>query len=485
MESCSREALEARLKESLSENMQLQKELAVKSFISEVTQLGNKQDDPQLIYKRIFILLSEIIHVNNLYIAIKENNLIHIPFIVDQNDDIGPDLLREDKNPELRHSLTGYAIDRGEKTALDRKGIEALRSEKKITMIGTLPNQWLFLPFLNNYIDGGIVVQSYVQEDGYSYNDMSILAYVAMNVGHIISTYKSKIKIQQQIKALTAAQKQLVHSEKMSSIGQLAAGIAHEINNPLGYVNSNLNSLKEYIKDIRDFSKDISNMNELADDVQLQMSMSDIQKRINELKDKNDISFIMEDTEELIKECLFGMDKIKKIIQSLKNFSHTGEDKKEIATINECIKESIIIVWNELKYHCEIITDYGVLPNTYCYPNQLNQIFMNLFINAGHAIKEKGVITVKTECVDKVILISISDNGSGINEKHVNQLFNPFFTTKPVGQGTGLGLSISFGIIESHGGTIEVESELGVGTCFTIHLPVVKNDEELHRNDSE
>ncbi|MEP1630870.1 MAG: ATP-binding protein, partial [Ekhidna sp.] len=200
---------------------------------------------------------------------------------------------------------------------------------------------------------------------------------------------------------------------------------------------------------------------------------------------KHDVEFMLSDTGEIIDECLFGMNKVKKIIQSLKNFSHAGEDKKELTDINACIKEAIIIVWNELKYHCELDTHYGEIPQTFCYPNQLNQIFMNLLINAGHAIKDKGIIRVETKCEGDLILISIADNGCGIDEEHLSQLFNPFFTTKPVGQGTGLGLSISYGIMESHGGKIEVESTVGEGTCFTIHLPIASEDSDSCEADDE
>jgi two-component system NtrC family sensor kinase len=198
---------------------------------------------------------------------------------------------------------------------------------------------------------------------------------------------------------------------------------------------------------------------------------------IKVLKNTHDVEFILSDTSELIKECLFGMEKVKAIIQSLKNFSHAGEDKKEKNNINNCIKEAILIVWNELKYHCEIIQNLGEVPDSYCYPSQLNQVFMNLLINAGHAIKENGKISVSTSFEQGVIFIKVEDNGSGIDEEHLSQLFNPFFTTKPVGQGTGLGLSISYGIIESHGGQIKVESEVGVGTRFLIQLPVIEEDD--------
>ncbi len=478
MESSDLDEYKTRVAELERENLQLQKELAVKSVISEISQMEVEQDNPNCIYERIFLLLTEIMEVDNFYIVLEENNLIEIPYITDQNDSIDPEQLKEQNNPKLRHSLTGYALAKRATVVLNQLEIEKLSKEEKIEVIGSIPKQWLFLPFHGEGIQGGIVVQSYAKEDSYSFNDMSILAYVTMHVGHFLSAHKARTQIEDQLAKLKAAQNQLVHSEKMASVGQLAAGVAHEMNNPLGYVNSNLNSLKEYVSDFSAFAKDVNSLTSQFKGDEEQVLIAEIQQQIAAINKQHDVEFIIEDTSEIINECLFGMDKVKKIIQSLKNFSHAGEDKRELTDINACIKEAIIIVWNELKYHCELDTHYGEIPPTYCFPNQLNQIFMNLLINAGHAIKEKGIIRVDTKCDEKMIYISIADNGSGIDEEHLSQLFNPFFTTKPVGQGTGLGLSISYGIMENHGGKIEVESTIGEGTCFTIHLPIVHEDLE-------
>ncbi|MCW8879695.1 MAG: ATP-binding protein [Kangiellaceae bacterium] len=269
----------------------------------------------------------------------------------------------------------------------------------------------------------------------------------------------------------------------MASVGQLAAGVAHEINNPLGYVNSNLNTLKDYVKELGEFIEEIvGQVNHFSSENESGKKVLDI---IDRQKEKFDVEFILSDTAELVSESIFGMDKVKKIIQSLKNFTHAGEEKQKKADINACLDETIRIVWNELKYHCEVKKEFSEIPETYCHPSQLNQVFMNLMINAGHAIKEKGVISVSTAKQDNWIIVKIKDNGSGIDEEHLSQLFNPFFTTKPVGQGTGLGLSISYGIIENHKGKIDVESETGVGTCFTISLPIVTEVEEAAVDERE
>jgi signal transduction histidine kinase len=241
--------------------------------------------------------------------------------------------------------------------------------------------------------------------------------------------------------------------------------------------------LNEYILDLGNFVEKIDSL--FSTEVFESTDKSDFPNKIASIKDDCDVDFILDDTKSLIKECVFGMDKVKKIVQGLKNFSHTGEEAKEKTDINLCIEDTIRIVWNELKYHCEINKNFEECPETYCYPSQLNQVFMNLLINAGHAIKENGVITISTKYADETIFIEFQDNGSGIDEEHLTQLFNPFFTTKPVGQGTGLGLSISYGIIENHGGTINIKSKVGEGTCFYISLPVIDELETIDIDEFE
>jgi signal transduction histidine kinase len=460
-----------RISELDAENKFLREELTVKNVISEISELQLKEDSLDHIYNKIFSLLSKIVVIENLFIVVVNEQQIEIPFIIDKLNTYSNEQLCEKTNPSLKNSLVAYALKQEKTLTLSEQEINDLIAEDKICPLGDLPKQWIFMPFRTLDTTGGIVVQSYTNVSGYSYKDMSLLSYVTMYIGNFLSAYNSKEKIRQQDQERKETQGQLVHSEKMASIGQLSAGVAHEINNPLGYVNSNLNSLKEYIDDLVMFIADMDKL--LIDSAESGKSKAEIISLSEELKEKHDFKFILTDTEELITECVFGMDKVKKIVQSLKNFSHVGEEEKQKSDINECIDETIRIVWNELKYHCEIDKNFGELPEIYCFSNQLNQVFMNLFINAGHAIKENGLISVTTSCSDDIIYIDVSDNGSGIDKEHLSQLFNPFFTTKPVGKGTGLGLSISYGIIESHGGKIEVESEVGKGTCFKIQLPVV------------
>lgn len=473
-------SLKEQIEELKTENLMLQKELAVKNVISEISRAQGEEDKIELIYEKIFSLISEIIHIKNFYICLLHDDLIEIPFMIDEYDNFKSKILNEKTNPELRSSLTAYALGKGVATTLNKEDINRLQSEEKVNVLGKIPTQWVFLPFQTSQLKGGIVAQSYNDKDGFTYSDMSMLAYVTMHIGIFLSSFKSRLKIKQQYDELKATQSQLVHSEKMASIGQLAAGVAHEINNPLGYVNSNLNALKEYVGELGQFIDELAEATTLNKEKHNKFS-----ELLDKLKQKHDIDFILTDTNELVSECIFGMEKVKNIIQSLNNFTHAGEEKQQKTSINDCLDETVRIVWNELKYHCEVKKNFGELPDIYCHPSQLNQVFMNLLINAGHAIEENGIIEVSTYCEDNFIILTFKDNGSGIDEKHVNQLFNPFFTTKPVGQGTGLGLSISYGIIENHNGNISVASTIGEGTCFTIKLPIILEPVEIDFNPTE
>ena len=258
---------------------------------------------------------------------------------------------------------------------------------------------------------------------------------------------------------------QVVQSEKMASIGQLAAGVAHEINNPVGYITSNLGSLKDYVKVIKQ-------LHELNTQLQQQASESDVLSQIQELADTEDIDFVMDDLEDLLSESLEGADRVKEIVNELKNFARVDESEIKEADINEGIESTLKVVWNELKYKANITKNLTPLPPIQCFPGQLNQVFMNLLVNAAQAMPDFGEITISTDIKDDNIVIQISDTGQGIPKESIARIFDPFYTTKEVGKGTGLGLSITHGIIKKHNGTIDIDSEVGKGTTFTIHIPV-------------
>jgi len=282
-------------------------------------------------------------------------------------------------------------------------------------------------------------------------------------------------KTQQELKdaydELKSAQSQMLQKEKMASIGQLAAGVAHEINNPMGFIASNVNSLGRYTKKITEFIH-------VQDEAIASADLPELSNELNEKRKKLKLDFILEDIDQLIEESLDGADRVKKIVQNLKSFSRVDEADHQSADINECIESTLNIVWNELKYKVTVTKDYGELPMTYCYPQQLNQVFMNLLVNAAHAIEKEGEITIRTWNGDGHVNISISDNGEGIPEDKIDKIFEPFYTTKPVGKGTGLGLSITYDIIKNHDGVLSVNSEAGKGTTFNIKIPVIGGDND-------
>ena len=292
----------------------------------------------------------------------------------------------------------------------------------------------------------------------------------------IQNDFLNKEKLEQQIliSKLRDAQEQLVQNEKMASIGQLAAGVAHEINNPVGYVNSNINSLDGYITDIYDVLDLYQALEEtLPED-------SDHRKQIKDLKADIDFDFIRSDIKELVNESKEGVLRVKQIVKDLKDFSHVDEAEWQVTDIEKGIDSTLNIVNNELKYKAKIHKDYGKIPVVECNPSQINQILMNLMVNAGHAIDEQGSITLITRQLDDMhVYIEVVDTGKGIPEENLTKIFDPFFTTKPVGQGTGLGLSLSYSIAEKHGGELSVKSVVGEGTTFRLTLPIKKVDGDI------
>jgi two-component system, NtrC family, sensor kinase len=266
-----------------------------------------------------------------------------------------------------------------------------------------------------------------------------------------------------------------LQSEKMASIGQLAAGVAHEINNPVGYVNSNLGTLKKYAMDI------FAMLNKYEATVALIKGNPELLEDLQAFRKKIDLAYIQKDTMDLLAESLEGLDHVKKIVADLRNFSHAGsEETWKSADIQQILESSLNMVANELKLKCEVRKEYSPLPKVFCLPLRLNQVFMNLLLNAAQSIKEHGVVTLRTGQSGNQVWIEIADTGQGVEPQNMNRIFDPFFTTKPVGQGTGLGLALSYGIVEKHLGKIDVQSEIGKGTTFRIWLPirqtVEKND---------
>jgi signal transduction histidine kinase len=263
----------------------------------------------------------------------------------------------------------------------------------------------------------------------------------------------------------------LLQSEKFAAVGQLAAGIAHEINNPIGFINSNLGTMEQYAMHYNQLLGILNQLEKALKDKdqnkisQVVLSWEKIRKEIN-------FDFIDDDISNLLKESKQGAEKIRKIVLDLRNFA--SRDNGMMSSVNvEGLMESMLnIAWNEIKYKAELTKNYSKVPLVTCNPQKIGQVFVNLLINAAQAIDKKGVISIKTYVKDQWVCIDISDTGRGIAAEHMTKIFDPFFTTKPVGIGVGLGLSISYDIIRKHGGTITFTSKQGEGTTFTVMMPV-------------
>ncbi|MEK7321565.1 MAG: ATP-binding protein [Pseudomonadota bacterium] len=264
---------------------------------------------------------------------------------------------------------------------------------------------------------------------------------------------------------LEAANLQLLQSEKMAAIGQLAAGVAHEINNPVGYVNSNLSSLQRYVDDLFRLVEAYGE----AEPVLPEHAAA--WRTLQTVKQEVDLDFLKQDIVNLLNESQEGVARVRDIVQNLKSFSHVDDQEWQWNDLHKGLDSTLNIVQNELKYKARVIKEYGDLPQIECRLSQLNQVFMNLLVNAVHAMEERGNIWLRTGAENESVWVEIEDTGKGIAPEHLSRIFEPFFTTKPVGSGTGLGLSLSYDIITKHGGRIEVASTLGKGTCFRMYLP--------------
>ncbi len=273
-------------------------------------------------------------------------------------------------------------------------------------------------------------------------------------------------RLQTTLDKLQEVQHQLIQSEKMASVGQLAAGVAHEINNPIGYINSNLTSLKSYIDNLLALVA-------IYEKIEATSANTDQLEQIKAFKQKIDLEYLKTDVLDLLEESQEGTTRVKKIVQDLKDFSHLGgDDDWQWTNLHVGLERTLNVINSEIKYNIKVVKAFGDLPEVKCLPHQLNQVFMNLLVNAAHAIENEGTITLRTGTENDRAWVEISDTGKGIAPEHLSKIFDPFFTTKPVGIGTGLGLSVSYTIIKKHQGEIQLTSQLGQGTTFRIILPI-------------
>lgn len=259
----------------------------------------------------------------------------------------------------------------------------------------------------------------------------------------------------------------LVQSEKLASIGQLAAGVAHEINNPIGFVLANVGTLDDYLQSLL-------SMISAYEGAQAAIGSTDVIAGLNDLHERLEIDHVREDLPDLMRETREGVVRVRQIVQDLKDFSRIDSNQDwQWADLHQGIDSTLNIVGSEVRLRADVIKAYGALPPIECRPSQINQVIMNLVVNAAQAMgAERGKITIRTGTEGERVWIEVSDTGAGIAQDQLSRIFDPFYTTKPVGQGTGLGLSVSYGIVQQHQGRIDVQSEIGLGTTFRVVLPV-------------
>ena len=282
---------------------------------------------------------------------------------------------------------------------------------------------------------------------------------------------RRNIELTELNETLSRTQQQLVQSDKLASIGQLAAGVAHEINNPIGFIFSNFGTLEKYLAQLFD-------MLSAYEEAEAGLAGTPAAAKLKRLREEIELDYLKEDIPALMTESKDGIQRVRKIVQDLKDFSRVDARQEwEWVSLHTGIDSTLNIVNNEIKYKADVVKQYGELPDVECLPSELNQVFMNLLVNAAHAISaERGTITISTGTAGDMAWVEVADNGCGIAPENLKRIFDPFFTTKPVGKGTGLGLSLSYGIVKKHGGRIEVNSEPGRGTAFRVSVPVKRSD---------
>jgi len=326
--------------------------------------------------------------------------------------------------------------------------IAALTNQKK-TVVGTL------------FISKDITAQKALEHQLKKYTE---------NLEQIVQERTEELarrndELERTLSELNETQQQLLQSEKLASIGQLAAGVAHEINNPIGFVHSNLSNLQKFN----------SRLQRLLKEIRASVKGGGLSEtRYDQLWKEAKLEKLLPELDTMIMESLDGTQRVRTIVSDLKNFSNIDRAQVQDADLEAGLESTLNIVWNEIKYNAEVEKQYSKIPTVTCNPQQLNQVFLNLLVNAAHAIKEPpGKIIIRTLRIDQDrVAVEIQDNGAGIPEGNRKKIFDPFYTTKPIGEGTGLGLSISYRIVKDHGGEIEVESQVGEGTTFRVILPI-------------
>lgn len=315
------------------------------------------------------------------------------------------------------------------------------------------------------------VTEDFIVTDGDGYHGMgSVIDLIRGLEGQLVSQNQS---LAQAYMKLKASQAHLVQSEKMASLGQMVAGVAHEINTPLGYVQNNMEIARDAYGKMAALNGAYDALYDLLQSPEAsEAAVNGHFARLQHMREEFAEVYPQESMESLFSDSLYGLRQISEIVVNLKNFSRIDQAAVDNVDINECVISALTIGNNVIKHKAEVIRDFGMLPKVSCSPSQINQVFLNLVTNAAQAIEGYGRIMIKTVADDQHVHVVVRDNGKGIPPENVARIYDPFYTTKPIGEGTGLGLSIVFGIIKDHGGQIQVKSEVGKGTAFCISLPI-------------
>ena len=339
------------------------------------------------------------------------------------------------------------------------------------------PHHWAYIKERRHYANetrvrakGGAVLPleatiNYLEFDGREYaiayvRDVSERKRAEQNLN------ESYQKLKESNSKLEEMYQQLLQSEKLASIGQLAAGVAHEINNPIAFVHANLGTLQDYVAGLLQLLA----MYERAEP--LLTEQAEMLSQIERLRKRIDLAHLRSDVRDLLAESQDGVQRVRRIVQDLKDFSRVGEVERQKFDLHAGLDSTLNIVRHELKQKSEVVKEYGELPAIEGVPAQVNQVFLNLLVNAAQAIENDGRIVILTGHEGDWVWVEVEDNGGGIPADIMTRIFEPFFTTKPVGMGTGLGLSLSYGIVAQHGGRIEVSSQVGKGSTFRVWLPL-------------
>lgn len=495
--------LERRVRERTAEiaeaNQVLKREISerqraehLQSALFQIAQLATSDIGQLEFFQRTHCIVGNLINAENFYIALlsADRASLEFTYYVDKIEQSPP------ARP-LGAGLSEYVLQHG-KTLLRRADIlELVRKgvvDPDFAVSSGRPDAcWLGVPLVVDGSNIGLVsVQSIEDETAYDNVDMELLGFVASQIANSLqrrwaadSLRAAYAQLQQRVAERTRelharnaeleiayaklknAQEQAIQSEKLASIGQLAAGVAHEINNPIGYVSSNLATLQDYV------SKLFGAVNAYAAQAQARDESAALESE--RIRRDAEIDFLSTDAPQLIRESREGIDRVCKIVRDLKDFSRRDRNEAWVnADVHQGLESTLNIVSNQIKYKAQIVKTFGDLPLIECLPSELNQVFLNILMNAGQAVQQNGLITVSTGWAGDKVWIAIGDDGEGIPSDVLPRIFDPFFTTKPVGTGTGLGLSISYGIVAKHHGTIEVTSVPHQGTLMRVELPVAQ-----------